>query len=258
MFQFIGTVDDEVDEPEIFRLGLGGMASEAIKLCQPEWHGFAEAATLTEMYELSVFVGQVEQHGDDALSAEDEGIPKEPGLPIRLLAYLSDYRDWTRLPAPYAQLRAQGDRIGYFDPVVIMLLSAQALTQIDQAAVLIARGSPGDAIKHIVRAADSLSHASGLAGYQESERSARRADKDRRSTQASLGGQGRSDRYRPAREWVINSFRSKVWKSPLQAAKALAPGALEVSKNYACGLSEDRIETTVYDWIRKDVKTNPP
>ena len=245
---------DREDDPRIDGLGLGHMARDAIRLCMPQTHGFKATVSLEQVYELSAFVCDVEAQGNARMLAEvgaDHFFPEAGAPALRLIAYLSEPDTWKDLPAPFAELRGKSEDDGLFDPVVIMVLAAHALAEIDDAVTLTVEDRAVDAIKRVARASDCLAYATGLAGYTESGWVARVDEIKRRRGVASLGGQGKSQRYKPVRDWVIEKYVEKSWASPRQAAIEIAPEALALSRTLGCELSSDRAFQTVYDWILK-------
>ncbi|MFL9863229.1 hypothetical protein PQR67_03465 [Paraburkholderia fungorum] len=256
MYKYIPRFDeDQAGEKELYELGLGGMVAEALKFCQPEWYGLEARATPEQIAELSLFVRLVEERGNELMMAE-AGDDFSPGfgLPILLLSYLSDRDAYEYLPDPFVGCLDLSQERTMLEPIVPMLLGAQALGQLDEAISLLKDNRATQSVKHIARASESISMASGLASYIECERDARTSETRRKAHISAKGGRARGDRYREVREWVIEQFKGNLWSSPRQAAKALAPEALELSKAKERDLSEDRVFDTVYEWIRDELK----
>ncbi|MFM0058688.1 hypothetical protein PQR64_23985 [Paraburkholderia phytofirmans] len=78
--------------------------------------------------------------------------------------------------------------------------------------------------------------------------------KEHRRRAGAAGGQARAGKYKPVQEWVLSQYAARKWASARQAAKALAPEALALSRIKGCELSEDRVFDTVYGWIRDKLK----
>ncbi len=256
MYEFIALDTDEsglTDRIDAF--GLGHMASDAIRFCNPKSHDFDRKVSLQQLYSLSTFAQRVEADGDAQLLEEVGEGNFFPGVgrpSLKLIMFLSYPDAWAGLPSPFDQLRGTTDRTGYFDPVMIMVLGAYALAEIDMAAVLIDEGYAADAVRHVARASDALAYATGLSGYTEGDWITRTAETMRRKRVAARGGRARADRLMPVKKWVLDSFREKQWKSARQAAKELFADALQLSRDRGCALSEDRAFGTVYEWILKE------
>lgn len=73
---------------------------------------------------------------------------------------------------------------------------------------------------------------------------------------SSLGKAGAEKRHAPnmaLREWTIEQYRGREWKSANEAAHALMASVMEHGRKIGAVLSEKNAQRTIAEWIRKSV-----
>ncbi|WP_250463783.1 MULTISPECIES: hypothetical protein [unclassified Caballeronia] len=252
MFEIIGEFDDPYDR-RAADLGLSGFVENARTWCSPRWHGYAGTASISAIFALSKVVETVEDRWNSLgqQEAAEHGWPYTPehGSASLLLSQLKE-NDLDELPPPF---KGCTDASTPFlqQPAVLMMLAAQALSEIDRAGACLRKGEVTAALNHLSNSSNSISIASQSAGRQYAAQKAREAAREALLERSSNGGLARAERYQPIKDWLRDQLAAGKWngKSARQAAKALEAGALEMNRRHECKLSEDRAFTTIYEWI---------
>ncbi|GAB5100670.1 hypothetical protein [Caballeronia insecticola] len=252
MFEIIGEFDDP-DDRRAADLGLTGFVENARKWCFPRWHGYAGAANVSEIFALSKVVETVEDRWNSLGQQEavEHGWTYTPehGVTSLLLSQIRE-GDLDELPSPF---RGCTDPVTAFlhQPAVLMMLAAQALSEIDRAGACLRQGEVTKALKHLSNSNSSLVVASEAAGREYAAQKAREAARVDLLERSSNGGFARAERYQPIKNWLRDQLDTGAWdgKSSRQTAKALEACALEINLRHRCGLSEDRASTTIYEWV---------
>lgn len=258
MYKHIPEFGDE-EGHSFWKSGIAGVASEARKFCQPQWHGFDVWAETADMFRLSLTAQAIEDRFNLKLEQEARELGDEftatHGNATRLMAGLRE-AVVSDLPGPYrdcvslVQGAERNPFAGFADnPLVVMVLAAQSLGSADESAEYLSTGDGLNAMKRLDRAALSLAHAAEFSGFQEAARGERKAQAELHARRSAQGGRARADRYASTKKWVLDRYLERTWPSERQAALSLFQGALELSREVGAPLSEDRAFMTVYGWL---------
>lgn len=74
---------------------------------------------------------------------------------------------------------------------------------------------------------------------------------------ARAGGEGRANRYNALKLRVFELYQAKRWKSPRDAAIAMEPEIIELSKKLGIPLSERQAWERIYKWLLNNLKNKP-
>jgi len=74
---------------------------------------------------------------------------------------------------------------------------------------------------------------------------------------ARAGGKGRSKRYDALKQRVYELYEAKRWKSPRDAAIAMEPEIIELSKKLGIPLSDRQAWERIYKWLLSNLKNKP-
>ncbi|HXU93177.1 MAG TPA: hypothetical protein VFP33_05920 [Gallionella sp.] len=75
--------------------------------------------------------------------------------------------------------------------------------------------------------------------------------KAERATNGKAGAQIRHAKTRELKEWTLQKYKAKTWKSANQAASELMSEVLEYSQKIGANLSKSNAQRTIAEWIRK-------
>ncbi|MBZ2208503.1 hypothetical protein [Massilia soli] len=132
----------------------------------------------------------------------------------------------------------------------IQVLAAHALRKIDEAAFAAKQGDGRRSIELMAIAAGSMGSCTFFTGWE----TGIAAEKMQRRAHSKKGADIANLPMTNLREWVVEQYKSKSFPSPYRASFLLAPLAIEKASFFKTAISEQRAQTTIYEWLLADRK----
>jgi hypothetical protein len=128
---------------------------------------------------------------------------------------------------------------------VSQVLSAYALSELDQAISAQIRSDLKEAMTHMAVAANALNSAGFYYGWDAGENFANETRKEH----ARSGGIKRNEPYAKLKAWALDQYNNGSYPSRYKASFDIAPDAIKKAKDLGSSLSVQRAQQTIYEWL---------